>query len=559
MATLAPYEGSRYNPSPYDRQLHSGGTNAGDEGGAIAPYTGGGTGGQQGGVQGLGNWSDPFGYTNSSLLTPWTQKMPDLPQGGGGGISMDPFKYHDLNYSVGRAPDVNIAAFNSPVGQLSYDPYAAAGRYTPQSFSYNGPGVPDVGAAFAGVGAVPNARGALAGQPGVPSVDAGLAGVPRAFMPDRYTAAAPFQAPTLDETNDPGYAFRLKEGQRAINNSAAAQGARGGDVMKAMQDYAQNYASSEYGNVWNRAFNAYGANEGNRLAAFNADTGAQLAGQGTAFGQAMDTYNARLASQGQGWNQALGGYQAELAGQGQQYGQASNTYNTQLAAQQQGFGQQYATSEANAGRDFAAAQFNEANRANAYNTNFGVYTGLADRNAANALNAYNANTQATLGAGQINSQNFNAANALGWEAAAGMYDRNRQNAMDQWNSQYSINSANASAGANAANAQYAREMDQYRTGYDIFNANQSNQFNRLAYMANMGQQSAGAMSGVAAGYGNNVGNLYTGQANANAAAGMGSANAWANAVGGLANTAQQGLIYGSPMNPFAQPRTPGLP
>lgn len=52
---------------------------------------------------------------------------------------------------------------------------------------------------------------------------------------------------------DPGYAFRLSEGQRALGASqAAAGGALGGGALKQAMRYGQDYASSEYQNAFNR-------------------------------------------------------------------------------------------------------------------------------------------------------------------------------------------------------------------------------------------------------------------------------------------------------------------
>jgi hypothetical protein len=64
-----------------------------------------------------------------------------------------------------------------------------------------------------------------------------------------------FQAPTdVTMKNDPGYEFRLKEGQKAIERSAAARGGLlTGGTGKALERYGQDYASNEYGNVYNRA------------------------------------------------------------------------------------------------------------------------------------------------------------------------------------------------------------------------------------------------------------------------------------------------------------------
>lgn len=52
---------------------------------------------------------------------------------------------------------------------------------------------------------------------------------------------------------DPGYDFRLSEGMRGINNSAAARGGvLSGAALKAASKYNQDFASNEYGNAFNR-------------------------------------------------------------------------------------------------------------------------------------------------------------------------------------------------------------------------------------------------------------------------------------------------------------------
>lgn len=68
-----------------------------------------------------------------------------------------------------------------------------------------------------------------------------------------------FQAPTnVTEQNDPGYQFRLKTAMDQLTNSAAARGGLlSGGTAKAMNDYAQNSASNEYSNVYNRALGEF--------------------------------------------------------------------------------------------------------------------------------------------------------------------------------------------------------------------------------------------------------------------------------------------------------------
>jgi hypothetical protein len=107
-------------------------------------------------------------------------------------------------------------------------------------------------------------------------------------------------APTgVTEVNDPGYQFRINQGLQALQNSAAARGKLlSGDTAKGLNDYAQNSASGEYGNVYNRALNDYTT----RYNAFNQDQNtlfnrfATLSGIGqTSAGQLS---NAGLSSAG---------------------------------------------------------------------------------------------------------------------------------------------------------------------------------------------------------------------------------------------------------------------
>jgi hypothetical protein len=54
-------------------------------------------------------------------------------------------------------------------------------------------------------------------------------------------------------TQDPGYGFRLSEGQKALDRSAAARGGLiSGGALKAAQRYGQDMGSQEYQNAFNR-------------------------------------------------------------------------------------------------------------------------------------------------------------------------------------------------------------------------------------------------------------------------------------------------------------------
>lgn len=66
---------------------------------------------------------------------------------------------------------------------------------------------------------------------------------------------------------DPGYAFRQEQGEKAVNRFLADRGMPfGGTAAKAMMDFNQNLASAEYSNVWNRT-SADRNDRFNRLAA----------------------------------------------------------------------------------------------------------------------------------------------------------------------------------------------------------------------------------------------------------------------------------------------------
>lgn len=68
-----------------------------------------------------------------------------------------------------------------------------------------------------------------------------------------------------DFQKDPGYDFRMQEGQKALERSAAARGGlQSGGTLKALSRYGQDYASNEYNNAYNR-FNADRDRRFNRL------------------------------------------------------------------------------------------------------------------------------------------------------------------------------------------------------------------------------------------------------------------------------------------------------
>ena len=120
-----------------------------------------------------------------------------------------------------------------------------------------------------------------------------------------------------DYQADPGYAFRLSEGMKQLGSQARAQGgAGGGRTMMGMQKYAQDMASQEYGN----AFNRYQTNRANQLQPLGnlQNVGVSAANQqsaalgnygsnvGNLLGQQGQAYAAGALGQGNTMNAAIG-------------------------------------------------------------------------------------------------------------------------------------------------------------------------------------------------------------------------------------------------------------
>lgn len=81
-----------------------------------------------------------------------------------------------------------------------------------------------------------------------PFYDVGVNALPELVKASRYTNFGMNQF-----QQDPGYAFRLKEGQQALDRSAAARGGLiSGGALKAAQRYGQEMGSQEYMNAFNR-------------------------------------------------------------------------------------------------------------------------------------------------------------------------------------------------------------------------------------------------------------------------------------------------------------------
>lgn len=79
------------------------------------------------------------------------------------------------------------------------------------------------------------------------------------FGPAPRFNAPRFKPPTLEEAqNEPGYAFSLDQGRKALESSAAARGTLNtGGTLKGTLEYGQKLGQQNYQNVFNRALSVF--------------------------------------------------------------------------------------------------------------------------------------------------------------------------------------------------------------------------------------------------------------------------------------------------------------
>jgi len=116
-----------------------------------------------------------------------------------------------------------------------------------------------------------------------PFRQAGVNALPELVEASRYT---PFGMEQFQQ--DPGYGFRLKEGLRALESSAAARGGLlSGNQMRGVTRFGQELGSQEYTNAFNRyqAERAARLNPLQSLAGMGQSNAATMAQQAGQYGQ----------------------------------------------------------------------------------------------------------------------------------------------------------------------------------------------------------------------------------------------------------------------------------
>lgn len=171
-----------------------------------------------------------------------------------------------------------------------------------------------------------------------------------------------------DFVKDPGYEFRMAEGERGQNNSLAAQGGLlSGAAIKALERYRQGFASQEY----DKAYARFGNDQQSQYARLS---GIQAAGQ-NAINSTNGLGSTVQGNAGNGASNVASG----LANASNQLSNATNSYYTNLMNNN--------TAAANTRAAYATAQ--GQNVVNGLNT---AYNGWQQNQLMQQLQGRNANT-----------------------------------------------------------------------------------------------------------------------------------------------------------------------
>lgn len=109
--------------------------------------------------------------------------------------------------------------------------------------------------------------------------------------PDPF-AYQDFQAPTGDAIyQDPSYQFRVDQGRKALEASASAKGTlRTGGTLKDLLHYGQQFASNEYGNIYDRKAADWQRNRDNAFQSWDANYRTMADEYDRNFGNLLTSY-----------------------------------------------------------------------------------------------------------------------------------------------------------------------------------------------------------------------------------------------------------------------------
>lgn len=155
-----------------------------------------------------------------------------------------------------------------------------------------------------------------------------------------------FQGPTAETfKTDPGYEFRAREMQRAIENAASARGLLStGGTLQDLMTARGSLASQEYGNIWNRQLATHQENKNAALIEHDRNEQAKVKAYELKFGagseqhrRALEDYNTRRAADEEAQTRALRTYGARRSADDAAFQRSLAGYQTNYAGEQDKF------------------------------------------------------------------------------------------------------------------------------------------------------------------------------------------------------------------------------
>lgn len=266
---------------------------------------------------GMGDDGDQFnaGGAPPPQPPPAAQAQPQASDWANNYVSQQP-----ISSAWGNANDLTGAVKNfTDSGMSDADAQSAALQYLgwgQQRTTTGGPGGPGGGGGQTNTGGIfnPNYYTGFSGGNVPGSFSSYLGKYPMPQLPQWQGPAIPqapafsyadFKAPTLDEAkNQPGYQFGVDQGLKALQQSRAAQGLlRTGGTLKDIQQYGQNAATQNYGNVLQQDAGIYDRNRANAVGIYNTNYQTQY----------MDPYKAQFADAQAKYAPQLLQYQTQAA------------------------------------------------------------------------------------------------------------------------------------------------------------------------------------------------------------------------------------------------------
>lgn len=292
----------------------------------------------------------------------------------------------------------------------------------------------------------------------------------------------------MDFFNEEGYQFRLGEGKKAIDNTAAARGGLvSGATLKALSDYNSGLASEEYGNAFNRFANQRDYNQNTFEDARNFGRNTFESDRNFGFATDVDTrnYNNQNLLDARNYNNSnridTRNFDNSNAIDARNYNNANaidtRNYNNSNAIDSRNFNQAVTTD---------ARDYNNSNRINDRNFDYGVYTG--DRNFNEGVRQYDQNFA-----------NFNRIDARNFDYGVYTGDRNFNEGVRQYDQGFNYNAAVGDRNFNAQTLQNLASMGLSAAASDGTLAARLS-----AILAENGLTGAGAVGGAGVGNATNI-------------------------------------------------------